>query len=111
MCALCNDFKQQTARDAKLSFVRGRKTGNTVKPSLRRVACDDCLEAMVQRAALEDGGSDEGLGQGSQNDEAQLRSGRCQRCWAIDHTERPVYREVQGRPLCGGCFALVTDEG
>lgn len=110
VCAVCGGFKPYTDRIGELSRDRGPESGNMVKPSLRRVACNDCFEVMMQRAALGEGNLDEGLSQGSQNDEAQLRSGRCQRCWAIDHTERPVHREVQGRPLCEGCFAFVAAE-
>ena len=34
-----------------------------------------------------------------------MRQGRCQRCWAIDHTSREAEGTgMKGEPLCGGCL-------
>lgn len=38
--------------------------------------------------------------------EKYMRVGRCQRCWAIDHTEREPKGKVDGRPLCEQCLSL-----
>ena len=32
------------------------------------------------------------------------RKGRCQRCWAIDHTERPAERMQGDQLLCHECW-------
>jgi len=39
------------------------------------------------------------------------RAGRCQRCWAIDHTEQPAMAHDGIQPLCASCFSLISGTG
>lgn len=79
----------------------------------RMIYCGECFEGIVRRrptwgaVAMERRGEvDRDTGNVVPGEARSMRSGRCQRCWAIDHTERRAHREIDGRPLCKSCWSM-----
>lgn len=85
---------------------RGRGNG--------RGECEGCVgrarDGQEDRAGNDESASLDGADgttmgrQGKLFDGVKMRKGRCQRCWAIDHTEKPAERYHGEQTFCGDCW-------
>ncbi|ETN40740.1 uncharacterized protein HMPREF1541_05020 [Cyphellophora europaea CBS 101466] len=123
VCEACLGFKAHARLSPNLGVLGGPTP--VAREEFGTKLCDDCFQGKLKarkevQDMLEISGKRVVIETGTRGvleearDEGTVvlgRKGRCQRCWAINHTQRAALEELEGRPLCNACWTLATAGG
>jgi hypothetical protein len=109
ICSICFDLRPKVRESVYYLWVDDKLVDKVHSPENEEM-CDDCVEDLIRKAAKQSEVELDRRAGWNGSWPSETRSGRCQRCWATDHTIRASQESSVGQHLCVSCLSRIDQE-